>query len=196
MPSKLNRLARSILSDNKVLSDTKQNEIDAITKNIVQLICLNCKCDRQLNYHSNKNRGFEKHRATPLRVGVALTSYKDNKSKEEIEFPSNIGVTINYDKLERLLTGITTDCVRKAAETGLGFVLPSSFKKGIRPVFAADNIDIGGDRSSFHGADLMADSGKNLVELRLSYLALSSAFLNIFIPSPILKLLPNYSIYL
>lgn len=155
MPPKLIQLINSIISDNKALSDMKQKEVDTITSNIAQYICSNFKSDRQLNYKSLKNRGFEKHRLTPLSVGTALVNYKENKSKKEIDFLSKIGVGINYDKLERILTSIASTCVEMSSSNELGIVLPSSFKKGVRPIFAADNIDIGGDRSSFHGTDLM-----------------------------------------
>lgn len=84
MPPKTSQLVKSIISDNKVLTDIKLTEIDVIAGNIVQFICSNFKSDRQLNYQSVKNRGFEKHRLTPLSVGVALGNYKENKSKKEI----------------------------------------------------------------------------------------------------------------
>lgn len=153
-PPKLHKLICSIISDNYNLSETKQKEINAVVGNIVQFIYSNFKSDRQLKYHSTVNRGFERHRATPLSVGSALVNYHSNKSKKEIQFLSNIGLSINYDKLERVLSGIAETCVEKS-QNEMGIILPSSFKKGKRPIFAADNIDIGGDQSSFHGADLM-----------------------------------------
>lgn len=155
MPAKLTKLINSIISDNKPLAERKQREIDTITCNIVQYFYSNFKSDRQLTYQSVKNRGFEKHRLTPLSVGMALSNYKENKSKKGIEFLSRIGLSINYDKLERILTSIATAAIDFASKNEMGIILPQCFKKGIRPIFAADNIDIGGDTSSFHGADLM-----------------------------------------
>lgn len=35
------------------------------------------------------------------------------------------------------------------------FFCPDTVKKGIRPLYAIDNIDWGSDAGSFHGADLM-----------------------------------------
>lgn len=155
MPVKLSGLIKSIISDNKPLSEIKQREIDSVSRNIVQFIYSNFKTDRQLNYQSVKNRGFEKHRPTPLSVGTALVNYKNNRSEKEIEFLSRTGLSINYDKLERTLTSIASTSIELSSKTDMGVIIPSCFKKGIRPIFAADNIDIGGDVSSFHGADLM-----------------------------------------
>lgn len=154
-PPQLHNLIKFIISDNKTLDDRKRNEVEAICSNITQYICSNFKSDRQLLYKSNKNRGFEKHRMTPLSVGTALVNYQQNKSKTEIQTLSRIGLSINYDQLERILTGIATSAIEEASKNGLGIILPSCIKKGIRPVFAADNIDLGSDAESFHGADLM-----------------------------------------
>lgn len=154
-PPQLHNLMKLIIADNKCLNDLKRTEVDAICTNITQYICSNFKSDRQLLYQSNKERGFEKHRITPLSVGTALSNYKQNKSKVEIQALSRIGLSINYDHVERILTGIATSAVREATKNGLGIILPSCIKKGIRPVFAADNIDLGSDAQSFHGADLM-----------------------------------------
>lgn len=155
MPTRLSELIKAIISDNKSVSEVKQKQIDAVTRNIVQFIYSNFKSDRQLNYYSLVNRGFEKHRPTPLSVGIALVNYKDIRSKKEIDFFSAMGLSINYDRLERILTSLATTSVDIATQNNMGVILPSCFKKGLRPIFAADNIDIGGDVSSFHGADLM-----------------------------------------
>lgn len=154
-PPKLYNLIKLIISDDKTLNERKRNEVDTICSNITQYICSNFKSDRQLLYKTTKNRGFEKHRLTPLSVGTALVNYQQNKSKAEIQALSRIGLSINYDYVERILTGIASSAIQEAARNGLGIILPSCIKKGIRPVFAADNIDLGSDAKSFHGADLM-----------------------------------------
>lgn len=154
-PPKLLKLVQHILSGSYTLSEKKQAEIDVAAKNIAQFICSNFKSNRQVTYQSSKERGFEKHRLTPLSVGTALVNYQANRSKCEIENLSRIGLCINYDKLERMLTAIAVSLVKEASRNGLGIILPPSIKKGIRPVFAADNIDFGSDSKSFHGADLM-----------------------------------------
>lgn len=155
MPQKLLQLITWIISDCKSLSDRKKTETDTVSSNITQYIYSNFKSDRQLAYQSNKDRGFEKHRLSPLTVGTALVSFQANRSKTEIESLSNIGIAINYDKLERIHTGIAMSLIDEAKNNRFGIILPSGFKKGIRPIFAADNIDLGSDASSFHGADLM-----------------------------------------
>lgn len=154
-PLKLYRLLKLVISGEKPVNDRKQSEIDTICSNVVQYIWSNFKSERQMSYKSDKDRGFEKHRLTPLSVGTALSNYKDNRSKAEIESLSQIGLSINYDSVERIVTGIATTLIEEAKKNELGIILPSSIKKGIRPVFAADNIDLGSDAKSFHGADLM-----------------------------------------
>lgn len=154
-PQKLLQLVKLILSGSYTLNEKKQAEIDVVSKNIAQYICSNFKSNRQLTYQSSKERGFEKHRLTPLSVGTALVNYRANRSKLEIENLSAIGLSINYDKVERILTAIAVSLMKEASKNGLGIILPPSIKKGIRPIFAADNIDFGSHSGSFHGADLM-----------------------------------------
>lgn len=154
-PQKLVQLVKLIISGSYTLNDKKQAEINVVSRNIAQYICSNYKSNRQLAYQSAKDRGFEKHRLTPLSVGTALVNYQANRSKCEIEKLSRMGLSINYDKLERIITAIAVSLIKEASRNGLGIILPPSIKKGIRPIFAADNIDFGSDAQSFHGADLM-----------------------------------------
>lgn len=154
-PQKLLGMVKQIIAGSHQLSEKKQSEVDVVSNNISQYICSNFKSDGQLNYQSDKNRGFEKHRITPFSVGIALVSYQANRSKTEIENWSRMGLCINYDKLERMITSMAVSLVNAGSSNGLGIVLPPKFKKGVRPIFAADNIDFGSDSKSFHGADLM-----------------------------------------
>lgn len=154
-PHKLVQLLKLIIAGSYTVSEKKQAEIDVISKNIAQYICSNFKSNRQLTYQSSKERGFEKHRLTPLSVGTALVNYQSNRSKLEIDKLSRMGLSINYDKLERIITAIAVSLMKEASRNGLGIILPPNIKKGIRPIFAADNIDFGSDSGSFHGADLM-----------------------------------------
>lgn len=160
-PLKLTELIKCIISDNKSLTPIKKEEVDTTACNIVQFIYSNFKSDRQLNYQSTKDRGFEKHRMSPLSVGTALLHYKHYRSKKGIDFLAKVGLSINYDKLERILTSIASTSLEISSTNEIGIVLPACFKKGIRPIFAADNIDIGGDVSSFHGADLITVQDKD-----------------------------------
>lgn len=158
-PPKLLGVIKQILAGSYMLNEKKQAEIDVVSRNIAQYICSNFKSNRQLTYQSSKERGFEKHRLTPLSVGTALVNYQTNRSKCEIENLSRIGLCINYDKLERIVTAIAVSLMKEALKNGLGIILPPSIKKGIRPIFAADNIDFGSDAGSFHGADIMIVQG-------------------------------------
>lgn len=155
VPTKCSKLVNSIIAGAKIVNERKQKEIEVISSNIVQYICSNFKSDRQILYNSNKDRGFEKHRLTPFSVGIALQNYLMNRSKMEIGLLSNVGLSMNFDHLQRTVTGIANGLIETAAANDLGIILPTCIKKGIRPVFAADNIDFGSDAESFHGADLM-----------------------------------------
>lgn len=73
-PPNLLRMVKLILSGSYMLSDKKQAEVDVVSENIAQYICSNFKSKRQLSYQSSKERGFEKHRLTPLSVGILLLS--------------------------------------------------------------------------------------------------------------------------
>lgn len=152
-PKKLLMLVKQIVSGSYSLSEKKQSEVDIVCNNITQYICSNFKSNRQLNYQSGKDRGFEKHRISPFSVGAAFVSYQANRSRSEIENWSRMGICINYDKLERMITSIAVSMLDEASRNGFGIVLPLNTKKGIRPIFAADNIDFGSDAKSFHGAD-------------------------------------------
>lgn len=173
-PTKCSKLVNSIISGGKIVNERKQKEIEVISSNIVQYICSNFKSDRQILYNSNKDHGFEKHRLTPFSVGIALQNYLMNRSKMEIGLLSNVGLSMNYDHLQRTVTGIANGLIETASANDLGIILPTCIKKGIRPVFAADNIDLGSDAESFHGADLMIvqekdPNGESLFPVRYSY---------------------------
>lgn len=154
-PALLSSLMYGILAGSKTVSEKKSNELTLISKNISQYICSNYKSDRQMSYQSQRDRGFEKIRVTPLSFGTALICYKNNRTRTEIDVFSKLGLCVTYDKFQRMITGIAMSIVREGSKIGLGAFLPPCIKKGIRPIFAADNIDVGSDRGSFHGADLM-----------------------------------------
>lgn len=80
-------------------------------------------------------------------------SYTNNRLRAEIEHLYQLGFGISYDKWERIITGIAMTVIKKASENEHGLFLPPSLVKEVRPIFAADNVDLGSDRISFHGAD-------------------------------------------
>ena len=92
---------------------------------------------------------------TPLTVGMALTSYQANRARSEVDTLNDMHLSISYDEVERTTTRMAPAIMDNINYNAQAVHIPPFVQKGIRPLYAIDNIDLGSDAGSFHGADLM-----------------------------------------
>ena len=64
-------------------------------------------------------------------------------------------LAVTYDDVERTTTRTAIAIMEDMEENSRGVYIPPFVKQGIRPLFAIDNIDLGSDAGSLHGADLL-----------------------------------------
>ena len=68
---------------------------------------------------------------------------------------NDLQVAVNYEDVERTTTRMALSIIEYMQTNTQGVHMPPFVKRGIRPLFAIDNIDLGSDSGSFHGADLL-----------------------------------------
>lgn len=187
-PLKLQQLVYWILVGVRETIDLcSQTETKTACQNISQFIHSALQTNRQVQYKTKKTSGLKKKsKQTPINVGSALMCYKTNRSRAEVDALHRLGLSITYDEVRRITTGMAISIAKEAESNQLGLYLPSFTMKGVRPIFAADNIDVGSDAGSFHGADLMIVQRKsdapllmkreNLVSSGQKHRSLSKAF--------------------
>lgn len=137
------------------LSIMREREIETSSRNLAQGIISSFRSRRQLTYKTKTDMKFKMAKRTPLTVGLALTSYQGNRSRSDVETLNNINLGITYDEVERTTTRMATAIIEDIKLHSNRVHMPPFIKYGIRPLFAIDNIDLGSDAGSFHGADLM-----------------------------------------
>lgn len=155
-PRKLQQMMKWIISGPHTnLMVKRETEIEQSSRNLAQHVHSSFRTTRQLKYESKLLQKFQKDKVTPLTVGLALTSYQANRSRSEIETLNNVQLAIPYDEVERTTTRMASAVMEDIEDKSESIHIPSFVKKGIRPLYAIDNIDWGSDAGSLHGADLM-----------------------------------------
>ena len=84
---------------------------------------------------------------------MALTSYQANRARSEVDTLNDMQLAISYDEVQRTTTRMALaimDDIKDNAQSV--HISPFVKKEGIRPLYAIDNIDLGSDVGSFHGA--------------------------------------------
>jgi len=64
-------------------------------------------------------------------------------------------LAVTYEDVLKTTTRTAIAIMEDIKENSLGIHIPPFVKQGIRPLFAIDNIDLGSDAGSLHGADLL-----------------------------------------
>jgi len=155
-PMKLQQFLKWVISGPHTnLNVTREIEIEKSSRNLAQHIISSFRSKRQVKYKAKADGKFQKAKTTPLSVGLALTSYQANRSTSDVETLNNLQVAVTYDEVERTTTRMAAAIVDDINTNTQGVHIPPFVKQGIRPLFAIDNIDLGSDAGSFHGADLL-----------------------------------------
>lgn len=163
VPTKLCQLMEWIIAGMKERLDVKRDkEIQTSSRNLAQYVMNNFRTNRQVQYQSLVGRSFQKHRETPLSVGTSLMLYQKNRSKGDIDIFFDLSLSTTYEFVQTITNTIARNVVSHTNEKQT-VLLPSFVKRGIRPIFSADNVDFGSDAGSFHGADLMIAQKSNSI---------------------------------
>jgi hypothetical protein len=112
-----------------------------------------------MKHFASSTTQFRKHIETPLTVGTALTLYQKNRSRADIDVMFDLSLGVSYENVQRITTRIQRYALKQAEESSMKLIILPFVMKGVRPIFAADNIDFGSDCVAFHGADLLLAQG-------------------------------------
>ena len=167
-PKKLLQLVKWITyGPHNNLEVKREEEAEKASRNLAQHIISSYRSKRQVNYEPRTvDSIFHREKKTPLTVGLALTSYQNNRSRSEIKMLQSMKTAVSYDEVERITTRMASTIINDLKENNRGIHVPPFVKKGIRPLFAIDNIDWGSEAGSFHGADLLV-AQKEVTEIPL-----------------------------
>ena len=83
---------------------------------------------------------------------MALTSYQANRARSEVDTLNDMQLAISYDEVQRTTTRMALAIMDDIKDNAQSVHISPFVKKGIRPLYAIDNIDLGSDVGSFHGA--------------------------------------------
>ena len=86
---------------------------------------------------------------------MALTSYPANRARSAVDTLNDMQLAISYVEVQRTTTRMALAIMDDIKDNVQSVHIPPFVKKGIRPLYAIANIDLGSDAGSFHGADLM-----------------------------------------
>lgn len=155
-PIKLQQLMKWVISGpHTSLNITRELQTEASSRNLAQHIISAFRSRRQVTYETKTDSRYHKTKRTPLSVGLALTSYQASRSRSDIETLNDIQLSVTYDDVERMTTRMAMAIMDDIKDNTQGVHIPPFVKHGIMPLFAIDNIDLGSDAGSFHGADLL-----------------------------------------
>ena len=155
-PQELQQLMKWIISGpHTSLNVERQSQNEASSRNLAQHIISSFRSTRQVNYKPKTNSTYHKTKRTPLPVGLALTSYQASRSRSDIETLHDMQFSVTYDDVERITARMAIAVMDDVKNNTQGVHVPPFVKHGVRPLFAIDNIDLGSDAGSFHGADLL-----------------------------------------
>ena len=116
------------------------------------------KTSRQVNYKpvSPSTSIFKSrlHSETPFAVGLGLHVHKETRSKKIINCLSDLGLSIDYDRVMKIETEIA-NCVTDIINENDGVYVPHTILKDKAIYFAIDNTDFHNDTpdgtGEFHG---------------------------------------------
>lgn len=154
-PKKLLQLVRWITYGPHTIQVKREREAEETSRNLIQHIISASRTKRQINYESKEGGSFHKDKNTPLTVGLALVSYQANGSRSQVEMLQSMKTAVSYDEVERMTTIMAMALMDDFNDNVKGMYVPPFLKQGVRPLFAIDNIDWGGEVGPFHGADLL-----------------------------------------
>ena len=116
---------------------------------IAQLIVFNCVKRPKLQSHIRHKKSNE----TPLPIYVGLKLHSETRKRELVDRLHNLGLSISYDRLLRMSSGIANRLCSQYEIDGV--VCPPELQAGIFTVGQADNIDHNPSsvsaKDSFHG---------------------------------------------
>lgn len=180
------------------LSGSRSDECKKVVNAACQFLVQNTYTERQVNYKTE--RGFQKHKETPLSLGTALAIHAKVRSKSLVKMLRFAKIGTSYSNIIRTEIGIEQAVLQQMKDGG-GYCLPDFIKKNVGVWFAIDNVDFnintptGSD--TFHGTIIVIfqrdengvllneplcftrEPGKPLLSLSVSYL-----------PEPTIKLTP------
>lgn len=155
-PMKLQQLMKWVIAGPRTqLVVKREEEVEKCSRNLAQHVVSSFRTKQQLTYEPKANHTFQKNKLTPLTVGMALTSYQANRARSEVDTLNDMQLAISYDEVQRTTTRMALAIMDDIKDNAQSVHIPPFVKKGIRPLYAIDNIDLGSDAGSFHGADLM-----------------------------------------
>ena len=102
----------------KLETEKRKRYIDQIANNITQLVYQATKKDSQLRYMptSDCNKTFYNAKETPFSVGLGLLIHKKTRNKDIIIIIVNLNLSIDYEKVLRIDTGIANAVVQESLE--------------------------------------------------------------------------------
>ena len=98
-------------------------------------------------------------RELPLQVGVGLTLHRQTRSAKLVNFCSQIGISINYDRVKRIENNIAETVIAHMENTD-GIYIPPDLEPNMFTHFATDNLDFNEDtpdgKRNLHATVLVA----------------------------------------
>lgn len=146
IPSSLSVLLKWIVigPQTEIGSNLKKKTLDTRISCISQIIMRATKSKRQVNYNSSTNTNFRDIVETPFSVGVGLHLHKETRNKKVINFLSDLGLSISYNRVLKIENGLANAIIEKM-NTNEGVFVPPTLEIGKQLHFAIDNIDFKND---------------------------------------------------
>ena len=117
---------------------------DGAIKNTVsivsQVLVQNVKSVKQVRHTPKSGVGFVSHTETPLNIGLALSVHNKVRSKQLVNFLSDLHLGTSYSSVLNIENRVECGVVERMKSTG-GYCIPTFVKKGKSVFFAIDNID-------------------------------------------------------
>ena len=130
------------------------DKTDVKVDNTSQIIMKSIKTSRQVNYKpvSPSTSVFESrlHSETPFAVGLGLHVHKETRSKKIINYLSNLGLSIDYDRVMKSETE-TENSVTDIINKNNGVYVPQTILKDKVIHFAINNTDLHNGTSDYKG---------------------------------------------
>ena len=133
------------------LNAKKKKNVDVQTKNISEIVITSTKSKKQINDASGE---FRENVEIPLSVGLGLYIHQQTWSKKVIDTLSKLNLTILYDRILKVETGIANE-ISKNIDNNNGVFVPPNIIYNTPLHFAIDNVDFSNDtpdgKNEFHG---------------------------------------------
>ena len=170
------------------------NEVDSRSKRLSQILLFECLSPRQASNSIAEN--CYRTRELPLQVGVGLALHRQTRSAKLVNFCSQIGISINYDRVIRIENHIAETVIGHMEITD-GIYIPPELEPNMFTHFATDNLDFNEDtpdgKRNLHATVLVAYQSVDTVDSNLvtvKDLTMNDNCESVHIPDNIYKLIP------